>query len=142
MARVTVIHRLLHSRIILVLFLFALGLFGLSFGRQALRARDIESQIANLRHQADELNANNVYITDLQAALETQTYLEREARLKLGLKKPGENVIVVQDGGLAAPAVPLPQEASQSSAERAVPNVWRWWYYFFNRERYHSLAAL
>lgn len=142
MARVTVVHRLLHSRIILLLFLFAFGLFGWSFGRQALRTRDIEAQIATLRHQAAELEASNARITDLQAALETQTYLEREARLKLGLKKPGENVVVVQDGAFPAPAIALPQDQSEPSTNSTISNVRRWWYYFFDRERYRSLAAL
>lgn len=141
MARVTVIHRLLHSRIILLLFLFGLGLFGWSFGRQALRTRDIENQIANLRQQAAELEVNNTNIADLQAALETQTYLEREARLKLGLKKPGEKVVVVQDAADSSLTIPLLQETAESSVSPSSSNPRRWWYYFFDRVHYTQLVS-
>ncbi|MEK7764654.1 MAG: hypothetical protein AAB368_00315 [bacterium] len=61
---------------------------------------------------------------------ETSGFLEREARLKLNLQKPGETVVVVERSAAAA----------ASSTARAVPvrerysNVERWWLYFFDPE--------
>jgi len=61
-------------------------------------------------------------------------FVEREARLKLGLRRPGERVIVIEP------------EAGKRADERprmddGVGNAERWWFYFFERDRLAALAV-
>ncbi len=151
MARAMFIQRLFRSRLFLAATLGCLLLIALAFGRQAVRTHQIEQEIAGLQRQADALSADNTQIDQLQKALQTESYLEREARLKLGLEKPGEHLVVVQDKSADGPAFQgldqLAGGGAPGSAPAAVPaaarvsNPVRWWDYFFNRQRYDALAA-
>lgn len=145
MARTSFIAKAFRSRWLLAGVFSVLVLSGLAFGRQYVHNRQIEQDIANLQKQADGLAANNLHISDLQNALQTESYLEREARLKLGLKKPGEHVVVIQDKAAAVPAFQslddLQANAATPEAAPEVPNPKRWWAYFFDRRQYEALAA-
>ncbi len=144
MARVSVLSRLFHSRLFLLACVFGVGVLGIGVARQVLRNHDISRDIAALESRARSLEQENVRIGDLQQALQTESELEKEARLKLGLKKPGENVVVVQDR--APSAVPfrsleeLAGEPASAETVRAA-NPLRWWYFFFNRRRYLELVS-
>lgn len=47
-----------------------------------------ESRIAELQRKTEQLRSEFIYF-------ESESYLEKQARLKLGLKKPGENVVYI-----------------------------------------------
>ncbi|MBM5789967.1 hypothetical protein FJZ23_02695, partial [Candidatus Parcubacteria bacterium] len=107
--------------------------------------RDIRREIAALQSQADALAARNIALSELQTAVQTQSFIEREARLKLGLKKPGEEVVVVQEGesgegiGSDQQDDPLGLVLDAQSAKEPVANATKWWYYFFNKNAYRAL---
>jgi len=90
--------RLLEFRLFFVVNAVILVLLALSFGREFLRNMEIQHDIADLKAQATSLEAKSLEIAQLNTAFQTESYIEREARLKLGLKKPGEEVVVVQEG--------------------------------------------
>ncbi|NBS41615.1 septum formation initiator family protein, partial [bacterium] len=90
--------RILEFRLLFVINAVVLVALALSFGREWMRNREIRDQIAALQSQAQALETRNLEIADLNTAFRTQSFIEREARLKLGLKKPGENVVIIQSG--------------------------------------------
>lgn len=144
MARVSVLSRLFHSRLFFAACVLLVGVGGLAVARQVLRNRDIARDISLLESRARTLEQDNIRIGDLQQALQTESELEKEARLKLGLKKPGEHVAIVQDQ-TPKPAVfrsleELTGEGAASAQIRAANPV-RWWYFFFNRRRYQELVS-
>ncbi len=145
MARVSILSRLFHSRLFLLACVLVVGVLGLGVARQVLRNRDISRGIAALESRARSLEQENVRIGDLQQALQTESELEKEARLKLGLKKPGENVVVVQNQApSAAPFRSLEELAGEPSVApntAGASNPVRWWYFFFNRRRYLELVS-
>src|SRR3989344_3422645 len=90
------ITRVLKWRYLFVENLLALALLAVAFGREWVRSREIRTQIADLRAQSESLQARNIEIAQLATMLQTESAIEREARLKLGSKKPGETAVVVK----------------------------------------------
>ena len=75
-----------------------------------------------------------------------RNFLEQEGRLKYGLRKPGEELVVVTDAKTEQPASAESEdsaagfdEAMADNQTSRVSNPQRWWYYFFNRAAYEEL---
>lgn len=131
---------------LLVANLVILVLIGMSFGREFLRDYQIQKDIETLQTQAEELQVKNTSIRELALAFQTESYLEREARLKLGMKKPGEEVVVVRtnpQGAQTEEAVQLEGELETIDAaiESAgtVSALKKWWVYVFDPDLFLEL---
>lgn len=103
---------------------------------------DYHDEIGKLESQQKRLN-------DAMAFLNTDFFAEREARTKLGLQKPGEQIVVVPEDQLATPKseatekapkkaprlAGLPTVTTTSSDGVTTPveqkNPTQWWGYFF-----------
>ena len=132
--------RLFRWRYFSLVNLFLILLIVFSFSREMIRRHDIDAQIATLKKQAQSLQTQNGSLNELYQAVQTETYIEREARLKLGLKKPGESVVILSDSAGsqstpkgADPLDPLGLVAEGSGIQKPLANSQKWWYYFFNK---------
>lgn len=133
---------------ILVLNLLIFGFIGLSFGREALRDWEIDRDIAQLQKEAAALEAENLSLRELALAFQTESYLEREARLKLGLKKQGEELVVVQTPdhlwqeeqtrGIETELTVIDEAANPSEH---LLNPTKWWLFFFDPTRFEQLSS-
>ncbi|MEY4744450.1 MAG: Septum formation initiator [Candidatus Parcubacteria bacterium] len=124
------IGRLLGLKRVLVANLVVFAVVGWGFSGEYIRNREAQKEVDRLKAQADELEAKNAEIADLGKRASTADVLEREARLKLNLRKPGEQVVVVEAGpGLAAGGNPVPARAVGQGKPSS--NLARWWKYFF-----------
>src|SRR3990167_8055961 len=103
-AHFSFVRRVLGFRYFVAVNLVLAILIGGALTREYLRQRENRSDIAALRAQADALSARQLQLLELGTTLQTESAIEREARLKLGLKKPGETVVVVR---AEAPGYPL-----------------------------------
>ncbi|MBU1705805.1 septum formation initiator family protein, partial [Patescibacteria group bacterium] len=120
-----------------------LAFLGIIFGREFIRTREIQQDIDLLQNRADELAARNLQIMELSTAFQTESFIEREARLKLGLKRAGEEVVVIQSGNQAINQPNTFQDPKLVLAEQelaAVDNPTKWWYYFFEQHKYEKLT--
>ncbi len=133
-------------RFFFVINLFVILLLSLTLGREIYRSHDIQSEIDALQSQADDLVARNIAMSELGTAMQTKSFIEREARLKLGLKKPGETVIVIKEDGktvgedeLANTSDPLNLVIDSGEVVDNVANSRKWWYYFFNKQAFNAL---
>lgn len=84
---------------------------------------DVDTEVARLQEQADKLAYDNKQLDELIKYMDTPEYKEREAREKLNLKKPGEEVYILaadSNAGQVAGA----QEEAQSNPKK-------WFNYFF-----------
>lgn len=88
-------------------------LSGAGFGREVLRARQIDKEISALKAEADSQRVRNFQVSELASSLDNGEYLEREARVKLGLQKTGEQVVVLKKNAAAG--------TPQASPEGLVP---------------------
>ena len=140
------IRRVLELRMFLVVNLLILFFLSLSFGREFLRDYQIQREINNLRTDAESIEARNFEITDYNAELQTQAYLEEEARLRLGLGEPGENLVIImdQDGqSVVESEISSEQLTTQNSQLITLDasNPERWYYYFFDHEKFINIKV-
>ncbi len=147
-AKSSFVGRLIRWRFLIVVNLFVVVFLGMSLGREVVRSTSITSEISSLQEEADSLVARNIKISELKTAMQTESYIEREARLKLGLKKPGEKVVVIQDEASALkdiasgsnPSDPLGYVIQESDTDGAVANPTKWWYYFFDKNSFKNIS--
>ena len=118
------------------LFLVNLAIFVLiSWGLagEYVRHRRLTVEIIRLQTEAERLESRNFEAVKLGQHFAADEAMEREARLKLGLRKPGESVIIVKDVKVAS----LPTESMSESGlgpEKSGNNFSLWWNYFFGEE--------
>ncbi len=149
----SIFHRILHWRYLSAVNVLLILLIMLSFGREMVRRKDIDGQIHTLQKQAQEMQTQNIALTELHDAVQTESYIEREARLKLGLKKPGESVVILKGEGDRGDKSnkgnrggdstdPLGIIVEGSGGQKQFANSTKWWYYFFNKQAYHDAINL
>ena len=126
------LNELLRRKTLLAANLALLMLVGWGFGGEFMRNRDMQADIDRLRVQAESLESKNLEIARIGQGLTSSDALEREARLKLGLQKPGEYVIVIKDNQPPPPAGPT--DAAKQDAHPRVSNARKWWRYFFENK--------
>ena len=102
-----------------------------SLGREVGRNRNIAKQIAALEKQARELEGRNTELLEIQDKLKDPEFVEREARTRFGLQKPGESVVVVR--------VPSSSNEKPATVLLRLSNVRAWWLYFFSHDEYKNL---
>ncbi len=98
-------------------------------GRSAWVNAESNRKVANLRAEITRLAAENDRLRYLIVYQQTESFQELEARQKLGLKKPGELVIVLPE----EPAPAALTKAGESTSVKADPMIvmTAWWQYFF-----------
>lgn len=125
------------KKIIILALLALIGFIGFAVAQKSWSKYKLEKEIRRLQAQITDLEKNNSDTEGLIGYLATDDYLEREARAKLNLKKPGEKVAIFaprgaekasgeETGGASSQAMTEKKGASGRFA-----NVWRWWEYFF-----------
>lgn len=142
-SRKTFLNRLVSWRYLFVINFLVLAFLFVIFGREFIRDREIQQDIILLQNRADELATRNLQIMELSTAFQTESFIEREARLKLGLKRSGESVVVIQSDQQAVANTNTFQDPQLVLAEQEmleVDNPTKWWYYFFQQHKYEKLT--
>ena len=114
---------------------------GAGFLREHARSRQIDREIRALKDEAERLRVRNFEITALESSLSSGEFLEREARMKLGLQKEGEQAVVVR----TAPTAPDAGDGALAQAEvpgEAWSNPRKWWTYFTDPQAYRAYVEL
>lgn len=127
-------------RTIFVVNVLLASLVTVALGREYVRQRGLRADIARLQEQADALEARELELFSLTTSLQTQSFIEEEARLKLGLKRPGEEIVVVRGTPATQDAAPRSPELALPSTAGEIANPTKWWYYFFDRNTYERLT--
>jgi cell division protein FtsB len=83
---------------------------------------DMKGQITQLQTQKDELSYNLQYYN-------TDSFRDREARSKLGLQLPGENVIIIPQPS----ARPTPQPSTNQKDSGSKSNFQQWFDFLSGR---------
>ncbi len=138
------IKKLLGSKLFLFLITLALIAVVVNVGRESYRKYQLTQEINQLKLEIERLEGRNNQLSDLMGYFKEEPYLEKEARLKLNLKKPGEKVIILSDKSDeqidSEPLIgesesqegnPTPLIASLVQSSKVIANYWKWWEYFF-----------
>lgn len=88
----------------------------------------LKSQITLLEKDIIQLNEDNKELSFLIQYYQTDAFKEKEARAKLGLQKPGENLVILPR------QQKQPEVATQEKAKakpKTEPNWELWWHFLF-----------
>lgn len=69
---------------------------GVSTMRETYREWKVDQEINQMQTQIEQLEGRKLALTDLVSRMDSTETLDREARTRLGLKKPGERVIILR----------------------------------------------
>lgn len=127
--------RLSKVTIILLVNVALLVFFVLSFGREYLRNLEVEREIETMTAEHERLEAEKLESLALINDLSSEYYVEGHARTKEGLGRPGETLVIVDDGQAAA-ATMVDDDDRPSLSNPAL-----WLLYFFDREKFAELKS-
>ena len=127
------IRNLLSSKIFLFLAFFALIFLVVNLFKESYQKYQLNKEIDNLKSEIDRLEGKSNQLSSMIDYFGDQSYLEKQARLKLNLKKPGESVVVISEAEQIKDEAQVNLEKVRQDIlpEKEVANYWRWWEYFF-----------
>ena len=122
---------LLQSKLVIVFEVTILIALSFALGKEVIRKYQVEAEIDDLQHEISSLEERNVELNQLITYLDSGDYKEEQARLQLGLQRPGESVVAVlgasverDESAVSGSVLEYQQEQNTSS------NPQRWWDYF------------
>lgn len=115
-----------NQRFLAIIGLIFLVMIIIPLVRTYSQRRLVEKEINEVKQQIDDFESQNQELKDLVAYLQSDQSLEEQARRNLNLKKPGEQVIVIEDKALNTAST------SASSSGEEGGNLGKWWRYFFD----------
>lgn len=106
--------------------------FSTAIVRELINGHEVRQQVQRLEHQVATEQQRQAQLQDLIDYLGSPTFQEQEARLKLGLKKTGEQVIVVPTPAPSVNGTNIPPAAQTTDINgQPLSHPQRWWKYFF-----------
>jgi len=98
------------------------------------KQRKINREIEGLQKEISELNGRNNDLKKVVDYLQSDQFVLEQSRLNLNVRKPGEDVYIVE--GLSASGMPNGQvfDINQAIAEKAEINPKKWFKYFFAKK--------
>jgi cell division protein FtsB len=109
------------SYFLIFVLVFALIFLGRAFSQRI----KLEKEAVNLEEKIAKIKLENENLSDETKKMATEYFLEKQARLKFGLKKPDEKIIVIVD------PKNLGEKLDQENVlENKLNNFKIWWNYF------------
>lgn len=129
------IKKLLSSKVFLFFIVLTLISLATSVGRESYHKYQLTKEINRLKSETERLAGKNQQLANLLEHFKEESYLEKEARLKLNLKKPGEKVVILPQSD-SPEDLPLEAqlEIEKEEEKEEEINWWKWWEYFFLRD--------
>ncbi|MBU2579795.1 septum formation initiator family protein [Patescibacteria group bacterium] len=128
-----IIKKVLGSKIFLFLAVLALIYLVINLGRESYRKHQLTKEVDNLKLEIERLEGSNQQLANLMDYFKEESFIEKEARLKLNLKKPGEKVVILSDYFNTSSNLDALSNGSHNTetTEEESSNYWKWWEYFF-----------
>jgi cell division protein FtsB len=121
--------KILYSKSFIFFLLIVLVLAIIAFGRESYRNFGINQEIKDLERKIKQLKASNEELIGLEEYFQSEEFLEKQARLKLNLTKPGEKVIIIKQI-----EEDLKGLGQKETIAKEISNIQKWWEYFFDRK--------
>lgn len=120
------------SRIFLVALIIMTFLLAVSTGRAIWRKYQIEREISALKNNISEIEKKNEELLARLDYFKSEENLEKEARIQLNVKRPGEKVVVIVGKENSSPVRNEKGNSAESPADKnKLSNPLKWWRYFF-----------
>lgn len=89
--------RIFYSQIIIFAGVFFIIIFSIGISKRIARRHQINKETEELQAEIDALVKNGNELNEFLAYLNSNDFLEEEARVKLGLKKDGEQIVIINN---------------------------------------------
>lgn len=122
-----------NQKFLTLLGLAAVILISFPLAKNKLKQYRINREVSGLKKEIAALENKNEDLKNFVAYLESDQFAEEQARLNLGLKKPGEELTVIKPVGAASSAVPIFNIPGYTKIKPEVKtsNPKKWLNYFF-----------
>jgi len=133
-------HRLSKAKIVIIASSILLVFLLINLTKEVLSKKQITDEISDMRKSVLMLTRENEELDSFIEEWEGGNKLEQEARLKLGLKKPGEEVVIIrrdnddQQYGFIDPNAEIIGRIVKETKPEDTLNIKKWWRYFFNHQ--------
>ena len=121
--------KLLYSKSFLVFLVVILILVVIALGQESYRYFRVNQQIKDLENKIEELKKSNEELVGLEQYFQSEEFLEKQARLKLNLTKPGEKLIIIKQI-----EEDLEEFGQEQGLAKELSNIQKWWQYFFGKK--------
>ncbi len=111
---------------VVILFLVAVAIY-----KETMKKNQIQTEINNLKAEAEKTTRENSMLKEKIDFLASKEYMETEARDKLNLKSPDEQVVIVKKNVVKEAVVETPTPVTVAENKVAIANHIKWWNYFF-----------
>jgi len=106
--------------------LVLVGFVGWSLSNEVAQGNKVSSDLNDLQTKIADLQKQNQDYGALLSQMGSPGFVDKEARLKLGYQKPGEQVLLLENNA-PAPLASAPNDSDLSG----LSNPQKWWRYFF-----------
>jgi len=103
---------------------------GISTIRETYLGWTVDREIQALEQKAQALEGRRTQLANLADQMRTPQYIEKEARAKLNLQKPGEHVIILEGISATQTAWAVDIAVQPTPAVVYKTNPEQWWDYF------------
>ena len=127
--------RKLWIRAVIIIVILLVGWVAYISAKQLERNRRIQKEVTTLSLEAAKIRRENETLGDRINYFSSNEFREQEAKEKLGMKKPDETVMVVQQepDPVATENTDEQQNTKPLSADEGGENYKKWWNLFFNK---------
>ncbi len=125
----TTLKRLNINRLALFLAIILALVFSTGFTRAWLKDQAIQKDIQALEKERRKLETNKLHLLSVLKEIKSDSFIEKEAREKFGLQKPGEKLAILVDRNKKSLGEKYQESAAESKIKES--NLARWWKYFF-----------
>lgn len=129
----SLIKRVLRSKVFVVAAVLVFVVMAYFLSRVITKKYEVAQEIKTIKERRETMVKENQRLQDMLAYLKTDAYQEKAARENLGLQKPGETVVAVEEKDAE---VVRTEEEFQPATTSAVPTAYlpsfrKWYNYFF-----------
>lgn len=118
-------------KIVLFLGILLLGLIVFAISKESYKKKQAQSEIDRLEQEAERITRENSQLSDKLSYLESRDYQEKEARDKLNMQNPKENMVIVEPGLTSTKEASANDEENKKKLIVKTTNLQKWWDYFF-----------
>lgn len=126
--------KIFSSKIFIVCVFIALALIGKVTAKEFYQKYQIQKEISSLEEEIEKVEESNKEFSRMIEFLKTDSYLEREIRLKFNFQKPGEKAVVIsKESRDVFQKTQENDEAiiSEEKNQKRISNPRKWWNYLF-----------
>jgi cell division protein FtsB len=111
-----------------------LVVISIPLARSLMQKNMVEEEISKMKTEINNLESRNKELDGLMEYLQSDQFLERQARTNFGMKKRGEKVVVIKGKGkVAGVSTSSDTQSDESGNELKSSNFDKWASYFFER---------